>query len=202
MLPVGAYVTLEHEYILILRKGGLRRFDSSGCRRNRSQSALFWEERNRWYSDVWDFRGVRQVLDGNDMRDRSAAFPFELAYRLVNMYSVRGDTVLDPFLGTGTTLVAAVAACRNSIGLEIEQSFQRAIDSRIQSLARDVNGYIAERLRAHERFIDERKDIQFKHQNNRYGFPVMTRQEKELFIPLVNQVDLQSAGRLCVTYAD
>ena len=59
MLPAGAYVTYEHEYILIARKGGLRRFRTAGERLLRRQSAFFWEERNRWFSDIWaDLKGT------------------------------------------------------------------------------------------------------------------------------------------------
>jgi len=56
-LPSGAYVTLEHEYILVFRKGGRRSFlpSEQGLRR---ESAFFWEERNSWFSDVWNFSGA------------------------------------------------------------------------------------------------------------------------------------------------
>jgi hypothetical protein len=53
MLPPNAYVTLEHEYILIFRKKSNRKFDSSG-KDNRQESAYFWEEKNRWFSDLWE----------------------------------------------------------------------------------------------------------------------------------------------------
>jgi DNA modification methylase len=80
MLPAGAYVTQEHEYILIFRKGGKRQFSSSTQRAARSKSAYFWEERNAWFSDVWnDVRGQRQELGREGPRVRSAAYPFELA---------------------------------------------------------------------------------------------------------------------------
>lgn len=64
MLPAGAYVTLEHEYVLIFRKGGRRRFSASDAARRR-RSAFFWEERNSWFSDIWDFRGIRQAVPGS-----------------------------------------------------------------------------------------------------------------------------------------
>ena len=130
MLPAGAYVTYEHEYVLILRKGGPRRFSPADKARRR-RSAFFWEERNAWFSDVWvDLVGARQLLgnaevDGLEARARSAAFPFELAYRLIQMHSLIGDTVLDPFLGTGTTTAAAIASGRASIGFEIEDNLER-----------------------------------------------------------------------------
>src|SRR5690554_3413065 len=103
MFPAGAYVTLEHEYILILRKSGKRMFRSPEEKRRRRESAYFWEERNRWFSDIWDLKGAGQEMNAQDPRHRSAAFPFLLPFRLINMYSLLGDTVLDPFLGTATT---------------------------------------------------------------------------------------------------
>ena len=118
MLPAGAYVTYEHEYILIVRKGGPRRFSPADKARRR-RSAFFWEERNSWFSDVWvDLVGTRQPLGNGEAGDRearvrSAAFPFELSYRLIQMHSLIGDTVLDPFLGTGTTTAAAIASGRS-----------------------------------------------------------------------------------------
>ena len=62
-------------------------------------------------------------MNNKELRNRNGAYPFELAYRLINMYSVKGDTVLDPFLGTGTTIIAAIASGRNSVGYEIDPNF-------------------------------------------------------------------------------
>ena len=98
MLPAGAYVTLEHEFILIVRKGSKRDFNKEQEKRNRHESALFWEERNGWFSDIWfDIKGASQVLGTRESRLKSAAFPFEITYRLINMYSVKYDVVLDLF---------------------------------------------------------------------------------------------------------
>ena len=105
MLPAGAYITLEHEYILVFRKGGKRVFPTELEKLCRQQSAFFWEERNQWFLDMWDVRGTQQRLLTTTSRERSGAYPFEIPHRLINMYSVRGDVVLDPFLGTGTTTV-------------------------------------------------------------------------------------------------
>ena len=106
MLPAGAYVTLEHEFILILRKGGKREFKTSEEKLKRMQSAFFWEERNLWFSDVWeDLKGAKQNKIHREIRERSGAYPFELPYRIINMFSLRGDTVLDPFLGPGQLLL-------------------------------------------------------------------------------------------------
>src|SRR3989344_4888301 len=125
MLPPGAYVTLEHEHILILRKGAKKSFTTVEEKRNRQESSFFWEERNEWFSDVWlSLKGTKQRMDSSEVRERSGAYPFELAYRLINMFSVKGDTVLDPFAGTGTTMLVAMASARNSIGVEIDPNFK------------------------------------------------------------------------------
>jgi DNA modification methylase len=145
MLPAGAYVTLEHELILVLRKGPKRTFGHPEEKRLRRESAIFWEERNVWYSDVWlELKGARQGLEEDGPRRRSGAFPFELAYRLISMFSAKADTVLDPFLGTGTTLKAAAAAVRNSIGFEIEPAFAARMFHRIHGIL----GLANERVRS------------------------------------------------------
>jgi DNA modification methylase len=126
MLPAGAYVTYEHEYILIFRKGSKRQFATEEDKARRRASSFFWEERNVWFSDVWtDLKGANQELCDQSARTRSGAYPFELAFRLICMYSLYGDLVFDPFLGTGTTTAAAIAARRNSLGAG--QKFKLAI---------------------------------------------------------------------------
>jgi len=205
MLPAGAYVTLEHEYILILRKGGKRKFLSDTEKQNRRQSAIFWEERNLYFSDIWfDIKGSRQDLHNKELRKRSAAFPFELAYRLINMYSVKNDIVLDPFLGTGTTLAAAMTAARNSIGCEIEKKFLDSImgiKNNIIPLAREIT---ENRLKSHLSFITERTAAgkPVKHTNLPYGFPVITRQEKEIIINELKEVMQPTKKSLHALYSD
>jgi len=88
MLAAGAYVTLEHEYVLVFRKDAKRQFSTNAEKSARMRSAFFWEERNKWFSDVWDFKGTVQGLKHGDLRSRSGAYPLELAYRLINMYSL------------------------------------------------------------------------------------------------------------------
>ena len=159
MLPAGAYVTLEHEYILIVRKGGKRVFKTIPEKANRHQSAIFWEERNEWFSDVWmDLKGTVQELGGQGARLRSGAFPIELAYRLINMYSVKGDTILDPFAGTGTVMAAAMAACRNSVGVEIDAALMPAIRESIAMIVPYANQRIEQRLAAHLSFVQDRME--------------------------------------------
>jgi DNA modification methylase len=185
MLPAGAYVTLEHEYILILRKGPKREFKKEEDKKIRRESAIFWEERNRWYSDVWfDVKGTPQALNHKDSRRRSAAYPFELVYRLINMYSAKGDTVIDPFLGTGTTTAAAIASGRSSIGYEIDSTLENIIDRIKDVIVDSSKQLIRKRLVKHMEFVVDRLKTKggFKYDNEYYGFPVITAQEKKIDI--------------------
>jgi hypothetical protein len=122
------------------------------------QSAIFWEERNKWFSDIWDFKGARQDLSDGDSRERSGAFPFELPYRLITVYSVRGDTVLDPFVGTGSTILAAMASGRDRIGVDIDDILFR---KRRKTMEKAIgaspffNEFLAERASAHARFVEQ-----------------------------------------------
>jgi len=110
-----------------------------------------------------------------------------MPYRLINMFSVKGDTVVDPFLGIGTTMLAAMASGRNSIGYEVEAGFYDTISSSIDSLAEVANQRIRNRIENHFAFVEQRVPFKgkFKHKNRHYGFPVITLQEKDL---LLNQV--------------
>ena len=183
MLPAGAYMTLEHEYILIFRKAGKRKFTSAAEKKHRRESAYFWEERNCWFSDLWDLKGTRQDLGIKDIRPRSAAFPFEIPCRLINMFSVKGDLVLDPFMGTGTSLIAAMASERSSIGVEIDEKLASEASSRLASLnLASLNKRMLERLERHRRFVKEAKakGRDFKHFNNNLGMEVFTGQERDI----------------------
>ena len=195
MLPAGAYVTLEHEYILIVRKGSKREFRTEDEKKNRRESALFWEERNSWYSDIWtDIKGTEQKLSNTTSRLRSAAFPFDLAYRLINMYSAKGDMILDPFLGTGTTIAAAMTSGRNSIGVEIDKSFQEAICPVAHHIVDFSNDYLHDRLIRHFEFVKNRiqNSGPLKYTNRYYNCPVVTSQEQ--FILLNGLKGIQARG--------
>jgi DNA modification methylase len=191
MLPPGAYVTLEHEYILMARKGAKMPFVGDDAKRNRSQSAFFWEERNQWFSDVWfDVIGTRQELGNKDLRKRSAAFPFELVYRLIHMFSVQGAVVLDPFLGTGTTTLAAMASGRNSRGYELEAAFFQGLQDQVAALPVLAARRLKDRLDAHQKFVADHPDGSkgFKYVNEHYGFPVKTNQERAIRLPRLLEV--------------
>ncbi|MCB9796578.1 MAG: site-specific DNA-methyltransferase [Alphaproteobacteria bacterium] len=196
MLPAGAYVTYEHEYVLIARKGGKRSFNDD-ARALRRRSAYFWEERNLWFSDLWEgLPGTPQRLPGVASRKRSAAFPFELPFRLICMYSMQGDTVWDPFAGTGTTLLAAAVAGRNSVGCELDRELKVVVDETLKA-AQKVGLYrVRQRLGEHRRFVADRIAIGkvLKHHNPLYRFPVMTKQETDLLLPWVVGVRARRDG--------
>jgi DNA modification methylase len=196
MLPAGAYVTYEHEYILIFRKEGKREFSSAEEKRQRQESAFFWEERNVWFSDLWqNIKGTKQtgkkiVLE----RDRSAAFPMEVPYRLINMYSLIGDVVLDPFAGTGTTSLAAMASARNSIGTDIDKKAFSTFASLLTDGIDDANSRVISRLEEHSLFISQREQAgkTVKHTNHDLKQKVMTAQEVNLRLMTVESTCLQN----------
>ncbi|MDQ2051338.1 site-specific DNA-methyltransferase [Natronolimnohabitans sp. A-GB9] len=191
MIPPNAYVTLEHEYVLVFRKGGESRSFEPGADR-RYEAAYFWEERNRWFSDVWtDVQGELQALEGADLRDRSAAYPLEIPYRLICMYSAYGDTVLDPFWGTGTTTLAAMCAGRNSVGSELESSFLEMFDDRVADVPALSRSVGRTRLERHREFVTRRREEgnDFDYRATHYETPVVTKMERDIRLREVTNVD-------------
>ncbi|GGL52609.1 DNA-methyltransferase [Halocalculus aciditolerans] len=188
-LPPNAYVTLEHEHVLVFRNGRRRSFPPGDD--DRYGAAYFWEERNEWFSDLWtDIRGKRQALDG-DARERSAAFPLELPFRLINMYSAYGDTVLDPFWGTGTTTTAAMVAGRHSVGVErlpdLVDAFREHTDE-VPGLSTAIQ---SERLDDHRAFVDARREDGDTpgYDATYYDFPVVTKTERDIRLYAVDDVE-------------
>ena len=202
MYPTGAYVTYEHEYILIFRKGGNRKFGTEE-EKLRKRSAYFWEERNKWFSDIWNIKGKSQKID-IPSRDRSAAFPFEIPYRLINMYSIQGDTVLDPFLGIGTTSLACMALNRNSIGVEINEEFS---DAAIQNMCCDphiLNTVTKNRYIRHTDFIRKLPMVKYEccYHNRNLNTKVKTVQETDMKFYRILDVRKVDSGKLVCDYGE
>jgi len=128
-LPPNAYVTLDMEYILIFRKGPPRSFPPKDP--DRYKSRFTKRERDEWFSQVWKVQGVRQNVDG--LERRVAAFPEEIPRRLIRMFSVLGDLVLDPFLGSGTSLKAAMELGRRFVGYEKLEEMTEIIRRKTQA---------------------------------------------------------------------
>lgn len=189
MLPAGAYVTYEHEYILIFRKGGKRVFKGEEAE-NRSRSAYFWEERNIWFSDLWDIKGTNQLVKNIASRGRSAAYPLEVPYRLINMYSAYGDTVLDPFGGIGTTAVACAIAGRNCVISEIDNELVKTIRDNVLDAKAIAAETVEKRVERHLQFIDELSEEKRAkcYRNAQHGFDVKTRQEIHLTLYRIQSI--------------
>ncbi|HWX17024.1 MAG TPA: site-specific DNA-methyltransferase [Chthoniobacterales bacterium] len=120
----GAIIKNDVEYILFLRRGGEYRSPSSI---QKALSMLTKDEMKSWLRSAWvDIKGE------STRRGHPAPYPQTLAERLIKLFSFAGDTVLDPFVGTGTTNLAAVATGRNSIGNEIEPAYLKIAKQRIQ----------------------------------------------------------------------
>lgn len=125
-LPPNAYITQDCEFILIFRRGNLRKFEDTSIRH---KSKYTKEERDKWFSQIWEVNGVKQTRD--KLIRKTAEYPSEIVYRLIRMFSVEGDTILDPFLGTGTTSRVAKATRRNSVGYEIDKGLLPIIKERL-----------------------------------------------------------------------
>ncbi len=193
MVPPNAYPTLEHEHILVFRNGKRRTLEPGADRRY--ESAYFWEERNEWFSDLWELPGETQALD-DGLRDRSGAYPLAIPHRLVSMFSVRGDTVLDPFLGTGTTTLAAMVAGRDSVGIERDADLLAALDDRVDRVGDRSREIARERLDAHREWVTKRRadgkepgyDAEY------YDFAVNTKQERRIRLYAVDDVERTNEG--------
>ena len=119
--PRGGILKIDYEFILIFKKLGKSPRPSKEVK---EKSRLSNEEWNQYFNGHWNFAGERQ-------NGHIAMFPLELPRRLIKMFSFYGDTVLDPFLGSGTTSKAALELGRNSIGYEINKDFLATIKSKI-----------------------------------------------------------------------
>lgn len=119
--PRGGIIKIDYEFILIFKKLGKDPKPSSEIK---EKSKLTQEEWNEYFKGHWNFPGEKQ-------NGHIAMFPIELPRRLIKMFSFYGDTVLDPFLGSGTTSKAALDLGRNSIGYEINKEFLETIKSKI-----------------------------------------------------------------------
>ena len=140
-LPPNAYVTLDCEFILLFRKGRLRKFQPKDTLRY--ESAFTKKQRNEWFSQIWAVKGTRQTA--NQLERRTAAYPEEIADRLIRMFSIKGETVLDPFLGSGTTTKLAIQNGRNSIGYEVDRNLLPVITKKMGNLRMGITLEIIKR---------------------------------------------------------
>lgn len=124
----NAIIKNDIEFILMQRKpGGYRKPTDLQRELSRIKKSDF----NQWFQQFWN-------ISGASTREHPAPFPLELACRLIRMFSFVGDTVVDPFVGTGTTMVAAMKSDRNSIGVELIQKYAGMAARRLQQENQDL----------------------------------------------------------------
>ena len=199
--PRNGVVKLDYEFILLFRKTGKAPVVSA-CRKERSK--LSNTEWNTYFNGHWNFPGERQ-------QQHLAMFPEELPRRLIKMFSFVGDTVLDPFLGSGTTSLAAHRLQRDSIGYEINPDFEPVIKSKLA-----VDGIEYERSRIHDTdgavldglpylFCDPvRVDLKVDPRSSHFGSKVDGGESRpeELFsvekVVAPNELLLSSGKRVCL----
>lgn len=119
--PPNGMVEIDYEHILIFKKPGK---SETIPREIKERSKLSKEEWKEYFYGHWYFKGARQIA-------HQAMFPEELPRRLIKMFSFVGETVLDPFLGSGTTAKVALALNRHAIGYEINEEFLNIIKKKI-----------------------------------------------------------------------
>lgn len=119
--PRNGILKIDYEFILIFKKLGN---SPKPTKEQKEQSAMTKEEWKEYFSSHWNFNGVKQM-------GHIAMFPEELPKRLIKMFSFVGETVFDPFAGSGTTLLAAKNLNRNSIGYEINKDFAPIIGEKL-----------------------------------------------------------------------
>ena len=120
--PPNGMVEIDYEHILIFKKPGKSK---KIPREIKEKSKLSKEEWKEYFSGHWYFGGAKQV-------EHQAMFPEELPKRIIKMFSFVGETVLDPFLGSGTTAKVALNLNRNAIGYEINEKFLEIIDKKVK----------------------------------------------------------------------
>jgi len=148
--PRNGILKLDYEFILIFKKLGN---SPKPTKVQKELSKLTAEEWNTYFAGHWNFAGVRQT-------GHIAMFPEELPKRLIKMFSFVGETVLDPFAGSGTTALAARNTDRNSVGYEINPKFIPIIKDKLEVRQQDLNGTTYEFVTQAPINIDFEKEIE------------------------------------------
>ncbi|MFH1823651.1 MAG: site-specific DNA-methyltransferase [Candidatus Firestonebacteria bacterium] len=148
--PRNGIIKLDYEFILIFKKLGIPPFVSKEIK---EESKMSKDEWNQYFNGHWNFNGTRQDK-------HLAMFPEELPKRLIKMFSFIGDNVLDPFLGSGTTTLAAKNLNRNSVGYEINNNYLPTIKEKIGTTKEDLfKNVIFEFIDQKQHNINYAKDI-------------------------------------------
>lgn len=147
--PRNGILKLDYEFILVFKKLG----DSpKPTKEQKELSKMTAEEWNTYFAGHWNFAGARQS-------GHIAMFPEELPKRLIKMFSFVGETILDPFAGSGTTALAAKNTDRNSVGFELNPEFMPIIKEKLNVRQQDLNGTSYEFVQQESLTIDFEKEI-------------------------------------------
>lgn len=148
--PRNGIIKLDYEFILIFKKPG----DSPKPSKEQKESSIMTsEEWNTFFAGHWNFAGVRQ-------NGHLAMFPEELPIRLIKMFSFTGETILDPFAGSGTTSLAARNLGRNSVSYEINPEFLPIIKNKLDVYQKDFEATTYEFIEQLNKNIDYNSEIQ------------------------------------------
>lgn len=143
--PMYFYPDNLLESIIIFQKGKFNYKSISTEVREASKIDLKEFSENKWYMTLWD---MKNVMPGSPLEKDIAAFPYELPYRVIKLFSYKGETILDPFAGSGTTLRVARDLKRNSIGIEIDKSLVSVITEKLgfNNIQTDIINNIDDKL--------------------------------------------------------
>jgi len=148
--PRNGILKLDYEFILVFKKLG----DSpKPTKEQKELSKMSAEEWNTFFAGHWNFAGARQ-------NNHIAMYPEELPRRLIKMFSFVGETILDPFVGSGTTALAAKNTERNSVGFEINPAFIQIIKEKLEVHQLDLNATTYEFVKQKKINLDFEKEIQ------------------------------------------
>ena len=148
--PRNGILSIDYEFILLFKKLGIPKKIDRELKQSSKMSKEEWKE---YFSGHWNFGGTKQ--DGH-----IAMFPEELPKRLIKMFAFVGDTVLDPFLGSGTTTLTAKNLNRNSVGYEINPDFIPIIEKKLQVNQTDLLGAKFDFIKQDKIDIDFSEEIQ------------------------------------------
>jgi DNA modification methylase len=182
--PRNGILKLDYEFILIFKKHGTA---PTVSREIKELSRLTTEEWNQFFVGHWNIPGERQD-------DHLAMFPEEIPRRLIRMFSFVGDVVLDPFLGSGTTCLAARNLGRNSLGYEISPQFLELIRRKL-----GVEAGVLFPDAGFEFVQQEEREVDFRERMNQLPYVF---KDRVSFDKRTDPRKLQFGSRICLTGSD
>ena len=188
--PRNGLLTYDYEHILIFKKLGKgkgRHIDLQ----TKEYSKISLNEWKKWYVGHWRFPGILQ-------KEHIAMFPDELPYRLIRMFTFIGDTVLDPFLGSGTTLKVARSLFRKGIGYETNKDYKKIIEKKInQSSIESFRDYQFLIYKVSQKVAKENVEICFEEQKLK-GILILKNNENEKIILDYLHIDQDPLGKTLI----